>query len=88
MSKMYGIKITYSWGDEECGLCGKYKTKEDAFKEAIKLAATEAYVYNEEFDENRTSAIYVDGFNKRIDLHYDSDNTWCYYRIQEICEEE
>ena len=79
----YGIKITYSWGDEEnMDNYGKFKTEEEAFEKACVLAGTEAYVYNEGMDEDRTAVIYVDGYNKRIDLHYDDDDTWCYYRIE------
>ena len=80
----YGIKITYSWGDEEpMKYYGEFETEEDAFAHACELAGKEVYVYNEEMDEDRTAVIYVDGYNKRIDLHYEMDNTWCYYRIEE-----
>ena len=50
----YGIKITYSNGDEEDGLYGNFASKEEAFKEICVLAAKEAYVQNEDFDELRT----------------------------------
>ena len=29
---MYGIKVSYPWGDQEDGLYGDYKTKEEAYK--------------------------------------------------------
>ena len=80
----YGIKISYSWGDEEEGLYGEYTSEEEAYKAMCKLASTEAYVQNEDFDENGSCAIYFDGYNKEINLHYDNDNTWCYYRIEII----
>lgn len=80
----YGIKISYSWGDEEEGLYGEYTSKEEAYKAMCQLASTEAYVQNEDFDENGSCAIYFDGYNKEINLHYDNDDTWCYYRIEII----
>jgi hypothetical protein len=79
---MYGIEISYSWGDCEDGLYGNFQTEEEAFKEMCILAAKEAYVQNEEFLEEKTCIIYFDAANKRIDLHYDNDVTWCYYRIK------
>ena len=80
---MYGIKITYSWGDEEDGLYGNFKTEEEAYKEMCAMAAEEAYVQNEEFFEEYTCQIYFNAAEKEIDLHYDSDDEWCYYRIRE-----
>lgn len=77
----YGIKITYSWGDEEDSIYGSFKTKEDAYKEMCMLAAKEAYVYNEEFVDDRTCSVHFNASEKTIDLHYDSDDTWCYYRV-------
>lgn len=79
---MYGIEISYSWGDCEDGLFGNYATEEDAYKGMCMLAAKEAYVQNEEFLDGRTCSVYFDAVNKEIDLHYDSDNTWCYYRVK------
>ena len=77
---MYGIKITYSWGDEE-PICGEYKTKEEAFEKMCELAAKEAYVQNEEFLETHTCEVLFNAFEKAIDLHYYSDGEWCYYRV-------
>lgn len=79
---MYGIEISYSWGDCEDSLYGAYQTEEDAFKEMCLLAAEEAYVQNEEFNEDRTCTVYFDASAKMIDLNYQCDNTWCYYRIK------
>ena len=80
---MYGIEISYSWGDCEDGLYGNFKTKEEAYKEMCVLAAKEAYVQNEEFLDTHTCAVYFNASEKEIDLHYASDDTWCYYRIKE-----
>ncbi len=57
MSKRYGIKITYSSGEEEDGLYGNYKTKEKTYKEMCKLACKEAFVQNEEFAEGMTCTV-------------------------------
>ena len=79
---MYGIEIRYSWGDCEDGLYGNYKTKEEAYKDMCMLAAKEAYVQNEEFLEEATCVVYFDAAEFTIDLHYDSDDQWCLYRIK------
>ncbi len=81
-NQKYKIKITYSWGDEE-PLYGQFFTKEAAFATACELAGREAYVQNDELDESKTAVIYVDPANFKVDLHYDGDDTWCYYRIEE-----
>lgn len=80
----YGIEISYSWGDCEDYLYGSYYTEEDAYKDMCMLASKEAYVQNEEFEDTHTCTVYFDASEKRIDLHYDYDNTWCYYRIKEL----
>ena len=80
---MYGIEISYSWGDCEDGLYGNYETEEDAYKEMCMLAAKESYVQNEEFLEENTCTVYFNAANKEIDLHYDYDDTWCYYRVKD-----
>ena len=64
----YGIKITYSNGDEEDGLYGNFASKEEAFKEICVLAAKEAYVQNEDFDELRTCSVYFDAYEYKADL--------------------
>lgn len=79
---MYGIEISYSWGDCEDEVYGSFSTKEDAYKEMCMLAAKEAYVQNEEFLDENTCSVYFDAANKQIDLHYNFDNTWCYYRVK------
>lgn len=80
----YGIKITYSNGDEEDGLYGEFPSKEAAYKEICVLAAKEAYIQNEDFDEDGTCSVYFDAHEYVVDLHYCRDDEWCYYRIQEI----
>lgn len=69
----YGIKITYSNGDEEDGLYGNFASKEEAFKEICVLAAKEAYVQNEDFDELRICSVYFNACEYKADLHYDVD---------------
>ena len=78
---MYGIEISYSWGDCEDGLYGNFETEEDAYKEMCTMAAKEAYVQNEEFLETHNCEVLFNAFEKAIDLHYYNDDTWCYYRI-------
>lgn len=89
MKEKYGIEITYSWGDEEEGLYGNYDTPEDAYEAMCQLAAKEAFVQGEEYLPENTCSVYFNPAKKQIDLHYESDNTWCYYRIvpHEIVEE-
>lgn len=71
----YGIKITYSNGDEEDSLYGNFASKEEAFKEICILTAKEAYAQNEDFDELRTCSVYFDACEYKADLHYDIDDT-------------
>ena len=48
----YGLKITYSWGDEESLIM--YKTKDEAWQESKMLAMNEAEIVSEEQEcENR-----------------------------------
>lgn len=79
---MYGIEISYSWGDCELDLYGNYETEEEAFKEMCMLAGEEAYEQNEEFLEENSCVVYFNAYKKTIDLHYEYDNTWCFYRIK------
>ena len=81
---MFKIEISYSSGECEDKLYGEFKTEEEAFKEMCNLAVREAYTQNEEFLENRTCEVYFNAFKKEIDLHYNSDDTWCYYRVKQI----
>lgn len=80
--KPWGIKITYTWGDEESvNQYGRFKTKEDAFKKICKLVGTELYVANEEFDPDKTMSVYVDAAEYVADLTYECDGETCYYRV-------
>ena len=78
----YTIHISYSWGEEEEPY-GKYPNKEEAFKAMCIVAAREAYTQNEEAEVGRTCILLFDAAKGTIDLHYDYDNTWCYYRVVE-----
>ena len=85
-TSMYGIKITYSWGDEE-DIHGKYNTKEEAFREACTLAAKEAYVQNEEFiPEHDNCTVTFNASEYQIVLYYAYDNSYCYYNIEKTKE--
>lgn len=77
----YEIAISYSWGEKEPPY-GSFLTEEEAYKEMCEMAGREAYVQNEEFLPENTCQVYFNATEKAIDLHYDSDNTWCYYRVQ------
>lgn len=77
----YSIKISYSWGDEEEPY-GEYNSEEEAYKAMCELASKEAYIQNENFEVENSCVIYFDAYNKEIDLHYDNDDTWCYYRVK------
>ena len=85
---MYGIEISYSWGDYEDNLYGRYITKEEAFEKMCYMAAKEAYTQNGEFFEENTCQVYFDASQFKIDLHYDYDNTWCYYRVKKVKDKE
>ena len=78
----YGVKITYSWGDEEdIERYGTFDTEEEAYKMACELAGKEAYVQNEEFLEGWSCVVVFDAFSKSINLNYGRDGEVCYYRI-------
>lgn len=79
----YGIKITYSWGDEE-PVMGEYKTKKKAYKKICKLIAKEAYVQNEEFERNKQCVAYFNAHKYSGKIKYLDDNTWCYYNVIEL----
>lgn len=83
MEKRYAIEISYSNGDEE-NPYETYYSKYDAYKEMCKLAGEEAYVQNEDFDEGNTCSVYFDAYHYKIDLFYENDMSWCYYRIVEL----
>ena len=71
---MYGIKITYSWGDEEpLEQYGSFDTKEKAFEKICELAGREAYVQNEEFNVDNTCDIRFNASEYKAELTYDMD---------------
>lgn len=75
---MNGIKMTYSWGDEEALIeC----EKENAWAEMLRLVAEEVRIVTEENEENASVKYYYNALE--IDLHYHSDDEYCYYRYVE-----
>ena len=80
----YGVEVSYSWGDIEDEPYGSFETKEQAYEFACQLAGKEAYIQNEEFLPENTCYIIFDANSCKIDLHYDYDDTWCFYRIVKL----
>ena len=79
-ARKYGLKISYSWGDEEPII--EYKTKDMAWRKAKKLAMNEAELVSEE----QQSEVGL-SFNKeegRIILHYNYCDDFCFYDIIEL----
>ncbi len=84
---MYGIKITYSWGDEEpLEQYGSFDTKEKAFEKICELAGREAYVQNEEFNVDNTCDIRFNAAEYKAELTYDMDDTTCNYQVVPVRE--
>lgn len=79
----YAIKISYSFDSCE-DLYGNFKTPEEAYKEACRLACKEAYTQNEEFEEDRTCDVAFNAYRKEITLHYDIDDKYCYYEVVDV----
>lgn len=77
---MIGIKITYSWGDEE-PLIPCSNDKEEAWKQMKELTMKEVEVCNEE--EEREIGLVLNKEEGSIKLHYNYDDEWCYYNIVE-----
>lgn len=76
----YGLKITYSWGDEEPLI--ECKTKDLAWRKAKKMAMNEAELVSEEHECEIGLS-----FNKeegKIILHYTYDDEYCYYEVVEL----
>ena len=83
--KRYGIKITYSWGDEESPLnYNTYDTPEEAYQEICRLAGKEAYVYNEEAIAERTCSVTFNASMHCAKLYYDHDHSYCYYKVVDL----
>lgn len=87
LKSRYEIVISYSWGEKEPPY-GSFMTQEEAYKKMCEMAGREAYVQNEEFLPENTCAVYFNAAEKEIDLHYDNDDSWCYYRVQKVQNEE
>lgn len=85
LDKKYGIKITYSWGDEEpIDQLPYFDTKEEAYKEICKLAGKEAYVENEEFLPENGCKVEFDAAAYMATLTYYKDDTTCTYRVADL----
>lgn len=83
---MYGVKIMYSWNDQE-PVAAFYETAEEAFRAACHLAAEEAYVQNEDMLPEGSVVVTFDAGQYAIDLEYRGYMTgYCYYRVFEFCE--
>lgn len=78
----YRVRVTYSGGTN--GLVGEYPTEQKAFAKACEFAGKEAYTQNEEMLPEYTCQIYVNAAELEVNLHYDSDNSWCKYRVEKI----
>ena len=76
----YGVMFYYSWNDFE-GPYGKFDTTDDAYKKACEIAGAEAYEYSSS-KECDCTARYI-ATEKAVDLHYEDDDTHCYYRISD-----
>ena len=73
----YLLKIAYSWGDEESDT--SYRTFEDAWREACRLAAADAEISSVENDSAIT--LKYDRKNGRIVVNYVYDGESCHYDI-------
>lgn len=82
-NKKYEIEITYSF-DDGIESMGYFNTPEEAYERMCQVAATEAYVQGSEFFPEQNCIVYFHPSEKRIALHYLSDDEWCYYRINEM----
>lgn len=77
----YGIKVSYSWGDEDFGLYGRFCSEEAAYKAMCLYAAKEAFVQNEAFEKGKDCSIDFKPNEKKIMLHYLIDDTWCIFEV-------
>jgi hypothetical protein len=72
---MYGVFITYSWGDIEPVI--KCESKEEAWSKAKELAMNEAETASIEND----CTIELSFDDGKITLHYMHDDEFCYYEV-------
>ena len=82
-NKKYEIEITYSF-DDGIESMGYFNTPEEAYERMCQVAATEAYVQGSEFLPEQDCIVYFHPSEKRIALHYLSDDEWCYYDLKEL----
>ena len=82
-NKKYEIEITYSF-DDGIESMGYFNTPEEAYERMCQVAATEAYVQGSEFFPEQDCIVYFHPSEKRIALHYLSDDEWCYYDLKEL----
>ena len=82
-NKKYEIEITYSF-DDGIESMGYFNTPEEAYERMCQVAATEAYVQGNEFLPEQDCIVYFHPSEKRIALHYLSDDEWCYYDLKEL----
>lgn len=76
----YGLKITYSWGDEEPII--RCITRGDAWQKAKEMAINEAEIASMEHEcEIGLSFNSQEG---NITLHYTYDDSYCYYNIIKV----
>lgn len=75
-AKEWLLKISYSWGDEECDQ--RFATEEEAWEEAKRLALCEAQT---NIDEGHDADLKFFAGQKHIELLYYQDNERCYYDI-------
>ena len=80
--KTYGVKMIYSWGEEEPVVeCG---TRKEAWEKAEKLAFREAEIASMEHDCKICLFIHNQPNEQSILLHYTYDDTYCRYVICEV----
>lgn len=85
--KEFEIRISYSWGDEEDPVEYSAENEYRAFLYMIDLAATEAKVsmeLDDDLTETNPTNIRIYPSERKITLHYGSDDEECYYELVEI----
>lgn len=76
----YGVKITYSWGDEEPTII--CDSKDTAWAKAKLMAVNEAEITSGEHECE--IGLYFNEDDGKIILHYTYDNEYCYYTLVKI----
>lgn len=83
--KKYGIKITYSWGDEEAFI--PCDTKEETWKKMKEMAVNEAETCSADHESCPISLRFMTE-KMEIVLCYTYDDSYCLYKAVEIKEKE